>query len=134
MNSDPTWDPAKCGARWGGAVDAGESQEEAARRESTEEGGLDTIGAKKLPGVSINNDRMYYVMQESDNWGMQIFALEIPFSLLRQDLEDRHVIEKGRISHSKESDLYFLPWKKAVLISADALALAGIARLLREVL
>ena len=128
MGPDKVWSPL------GGFVDAGESHDEAARRESMEEGGFDTSGAQKLPGVQFNTDRMYYVMEEGDTWGMQAYGLQLPFTLLEPAGSELWRLQKGVISHKKENDLFFLPWKKAVLVSADALALAGISRLLREIL
>lgn len=118
----------------GGAVDAGESHEQAARRETAEEAGIDTKGAAKLPGVDVNADRMLYIMSEGDEWGMRAYALEIPTRLLELSEGGRWLPKGGLIKHAKECELVFMPWREAILLSADALALSAIARLLREVL
>ena len=118
----------------GGFVEVGEAADVAAARESMEEGGIDTKGATKLPGVDMNTDRMYYIMEEDDTWGMQAYGLQVPFERLEPAGDDLWRPAAGLISHKKESDLYFMPWRTAIVRSADTLALAGIARLLSEVL
>ncbi len=129
----PNMGPGKVWCPLGGFIDGEEAPEEAARREAIEEGGLDSLGSKKLPGVQINADRLYYIMEEGDDWGMKAYGFQIPFESLESAGEEMWRAKKNVISHKKESELFFLPWKKAILVSADALALAGIARLLREI-
>ncbi len=130
----PNMGPGKVWCPLSGFVEVGESAAEGALRESLEEGGLDTSGATLLPGAQVNTDRMYYIMEPGDNWGMQMFACRIGFDLLEFVDENRWRPKLSVISHKKESDLFFLPWRKATVLSAGALALAGIARLMSQVL
>jgi len=128
MGNIKTWSPP------GGFIDGGESPTEAAQRESLEEGGLDTKAAEKLPGLPVNSDRLYFTQDPHLGEGMQFFAMNIPFNSLELVGEKEWKPKKGVINHKKESDLYFLPWRNAVLLSADSLALSGITRLLSVLL
>ena len=117
-----------------GFIEIGESAKQAAARESMEEGGINVSHAVEVPGARINNDRMYYIMEEDDDWGMKVFSFEIPFPLLEQVYYGMWRPQAGLISHKKESDLFFMRWQDAVRISEDGLALAGIARLTASLL
>ncbi len=132
--SRPNMGPEKVWCLLGGFVEVDESPEEAQCRESQEEGGINTSGARLLPGLPVNSDRMYFVQNPHEGEGMPTFALECPIKDLVQISETRWRPRAHLIHHAKESDLYFMPWKESVLLSADALTLAGIVRLMRILL
>ncbi|MCK5346867.1 MAG: NUDIX domain-containing protein, partial [Candidatus Heimdallarchaeota archaeon] len=101
----------------GGFKEPGESPEESQTREAEEEAGLDSKKAEKLPGLSLNPNRTFFVADPGKGEGIDVFALEIKEHSLKELL-------------LKEVSIKFLPWEKAVQKSADALTLAAIARLL----
>ncbi|MDE2071483.1 MAG: NUDIX domain-containing protein [Patescibacteria group bacterium] len=126
----PNMGPVKTLSPPGGFVDAGESREQAQRRESVEEGGLDTGGAVPLPGLPVNSDRLYLVQDATKDEGMHMYHIEVAFDRLEQVGPSLWRPKKDVIRHKKESDLYFHPWREAVDLSADALGLAAIAKLM----
>ncbi len=125
--------PEKIFGPLGGAVDLGESVAEAQRRESLEEGGLESTRAVALPGLPVNTDRTCFVQDPNKGQGLYFYGLEVPFSDLEEIADDLWQPLKDTVASKRESELRFLPWKKAIELSADGVALAGIARLLREI-
>jgi hypothetical protein len=126
--------PEKIWCPLGGSVERGESFRDAEKRESMEEGGLDTSGSVSLPGLPINADRAYYIQNPHKGEGLHVFGLEIPFMMLEPDDSEILRPRAGTIVSTRESELRFMPWKKATALSADGVALAGIARLLSVLL
>jgi len=118
----------------GGAVDMGETPNQAASREATEEGGIDASEAKKLPGADIIPDRMLCLQEKGKEWGIQAYGLEIPFESIEHLINDEWRLKDGVISRKGECEIVFLPWKKATSLCSDGLALAGILRLLSEII
>ena len=117
----------------GGFVDPDEDHDQAQAREGSEEVGLDTVKAQALPGLPINPNRAFFVADINKGEGVVPYALQLPMEMLEFDAQAGHweIKEKGLLpSVKKEADLVFLPWYEAVTKTADAFALAAIARLL----
>lgn len=125
----------------GGFVESGESCEKAQRRESDEEGGMETGEAKKVDGVGSVPDRLLYECDVNNGGGVSCYLLRIAYEDLgfpnNTAAHYRILIESSAYHLPKrkpEFTLVFLPWRQAVKESPDALARAAIAQLLSEVL
>jgi len=119
----------------GGFVDPGETHAQTQIRESDEESGLDTSKAVLLEGSALNVNRAFWVTDPENDEGVHIYAFELSFKEMREVKNGGHYIlrqDSGLQDVGKIGHLIFLPWKKAVQRSPDALVSAGIARLLAK--
>ena len=132
----PNMGPEEVLSAPGGFIDEGETAADAQSREADEESGLDTTGAELLPGLPVNSDRLYFAQDPHEGEGMTMYHLEFPYDGLEQSEENKGWMlpKPGVVSHNKESELVFIPWREAVELSADSLTLAAIAKLLSKIL
>ena len=117
----------------GGFVDLGENHDQSQKREAAEEGGLDTGGAKKLPGVGIVSNRLFWVADVKGGEGGRVFEKEYLLNQLEpvEGEEDVWKPKEGIIKYKKkESVIHFFPVAKAITITGDAFMLSGISQLL----
>ncbi len=115
----------------GGFKRPGEKPDAASQREFLQETGARNIEVRKLPGVPLNGNRMYFEADPNDDEGMHTFSVEVPFDDLIPGLD-------GTMEHGfwrpKNSHMVFFPWQMAAQQSADAFAVSMIARLLAELI
>jgi len=116
----------------GGFSDSRETHKQTALREFREEVGMSGISdLTELPGQPINSNRAFFVANFKDGQGVHAYTFQIPFAYLQQDegfffkLKDEKLLE----GFKKVSALRFISINQATLITADALALAAIAKL-----
>jgi len=128
MGDEPVW------CVMGGFVNpGGETHKEAQIRESSEESGIDVVRANGLPGVHTNSNRAFYVADVKAGEGVQGYGLELPFDWLEK--EEGNETWKFKdvaqlVDFKKTINVRFFPWRKAVEMTADALARSAIAQLL----
>ena len=122
----------------GGHVNAGESAAQAEAREREEEAAIEkSIKAKPIAGLPINPNRLFFITGPFKNDGVKAFGLELPFSLLEEDLHSAcraWKLREQNLGLKGESQLRFFLWRYAIAQTPDALALAGISQLLANVL
>jgi len=125
MGEEPAW----CGI--GGFLNPNETHREAQVREFVEETGfLEAVQSEELPGLPINADRAFYVADPQKGEGVHAYCIRI----LDGELEANGDCFKLRDSvlrpgFEKVNEVRFFPWRKAVQITADGLALAALAKL-----
>lgn len=114
----------------GGMVDAGESHQEAIRRETLEEAGLLDMNMVELPGVSVWN-RLYQFADIPEERGVgRKYASFIPFDHLVEEGNSRWVFSQAaQEEHDFNPKVKFLPWTEAASCP-DEIAAGGILRLL----
>lgn len=119
----------------GGFVELNELNKDAAKRETSEESGLNlSANVAELPGEQVNPDRMYYILEDCDNWPPKMFSLELPFDLICANKDNQLVVRSDVLKVKGESELIFFNWREAVRLSRDGLSLACISRLLATLL
>lgn len=111
----------------GGFVDPGESHVDAARRETLEEAGLDPTVAAPLPGLPVVSNRLFFAANPHQGQGVHMYAFEVESAALTRESER---MTWASPQGAEVREIVFLPWREAVARTADALALAAIARLL----
>jgi ADP-ribose pyrophosphatase YjhB (NUDIX family) len=125
MGEESMW----CGI--GGFLNPGETHREAQVREFVEETGfLEAMQSEELPGLPINADRAFYVADPQKGEGVHAYCIRILDGELEADgncfkFKDSVL----RPDFEKVNEVRFFPWKKAVQITADGLALAALAKL-----
>ena len=87
----------------GGFVDLGENHDQSQKREAAEEGGLDTGGAKKLPGVGIVSNRLFWVADVKGGEGGRVFEKEY-FFLQLEPRRGRRRLETERGDHQVQEE------------------------------
>lgn len=128
MGEEPVW----CAI--GGFLDAGETHAEAQAREAAEEAGLDATKARELPGPGVNANRAFFVADAATE-GVRIYGLKIYSDILElpdpNDNNQGWKLKEGIMlqGFKKSGDVRFFSWRTAVCLTADALALAAIAKL-----
>lgn len=113
----------------GGFIDPGETRDQAQVREAAEESGLDTSGAKGLPGTGVVADRLYYVADVGKGEGVHIYEHELRMDQLEPAGENVWRPKPGMLHHKKESLTRFFPIGQAALMTGDSYMLAAILRL-----
>ncbi len=114
----------------GGLNAATLSRDETIRKEGEEEGGF-SAEPNILPGAFVNGDRLFFLADPRANEGVRFGAIEVPFSAMTFEdgiTEEAH-FSAGTEFGKKPGAVIFKPWKRAVIETADALALSAIARL-----
>jgi len=112
----------------GGFVDPKEQQSAAARREVSEETGIDAV-VHPLEGVPFVPNRAFFFALPTQGQGIHAFTFEVP----PEDLQERTPEGYWRLPPRGKAELdglLFMPWRVAVARCPDALSLAAIARLL----
>lgn len=125
MGEKPVW----CGI--GGYCNPGEMYHEAAIREFIEETGFNgEIQLEELLGLPMNSDRSLYVADPQKGEGVHTYCVRILDGELEAD-KDYFKFKDSVLfpDFKKVNEVRFFPWRKAVLLTADALALAALARL-----
>lgn len=129
MGNAPVW------CIMGGFVKHGESHEQAQQREAAQEGDINTSAAQILRGVPTNPNRAFFVADVEQAEGVHAYALQVPLEWLEAEEGSDFLRFKSHVLLSGTkgtSDVRFMPWKQAVLCSADSLARSAIAQLLTE--
>ncbi len=116
----------------GGFVDPGEKHRDAAVREASQEAGI-TFTSAELPGLPLNANRAFFVADPDAGEGLHCYAVHVHFAMLthvegrdwRIDSEYADAEALGKAKH-----VVFMPWHQAVQRTADAIAVAAIARLM----
>lgn len=125
----------------GGFVNPGEKHEAAQVREAAHEADLNSVEAFELRGHPVNSNRAFFVADPADGEGVRAFAVEIPpeFVAVVIDHDDpalprtsyRYQIpDELKPKFGKIPNVVLLPVYEAIRRTADALALAAIARLI----
>lgn len=115
----------------GGMMQPGQSRHDAQRAESEEEGGIDSGAALPLPGIPYVTDRLLWAANPRLGEGIHAFHLSVPFEALEEaDGGGYRFIPEHCADDKKRKMVVFHPWQRAIAESADAVALAAIARLL----
>jgi hypothetical protein len=116
----------------GGFIAPGETHAAAQVRGADEEAGLNSASAVELPGLPFCSNRLFFVADPAKGEGMHAYALEIPkVFVVNGDNGLRYDIpEELRPKFGKIVNVTLLPVFCAIQATADALALAAIARLL----
>lgn len=123
------------GSNWcviGGYLTPGESHQKTAERETEEEAGL-VAKATLLHGVPANSNRAFFVADPAKDEGVHAYGIHIPWALLEK-ADEGYKMAPGTLSHKKESEMRFFPWREAVRLTPDVLARGAIAQLLAELL
>ena len=119
----------------GGFADPGESFKDAAVRETSEESGMDAQTCVQLPGCPVVEDRLLFVADPKTGEGCNVnYGFLIPCEELKQDADGNYRLINNPTSHKKADQLVFFPWKEAVKVTPDGIALAAIAQLLTVVI
>ncbi|MEM9385992.1 MAG: NUDIX domain-containing protein [Pseudomonadota bacterium] len=132
----------------GGFVDGDESHLRAAQREALEEVGLASETVHALPGTPALSNRAFFVADLPAGKGVHFFAVAVPqaqVELVSERDTTGRKMHDDLLAPSPSSpkvsgrwwtppgaeieQILFLDWEDAVVASADALALAGLARL-----
>lgn len=115
----------------GGMMQPGQSRSDAQRAESEEEGGIDSSAALLLPGLPYVTDRLLWAANPRLGEGIHAFHLPVPFEALEKTVDGGYRFTPEHSADDKKRGLVlFLPWRRAVAASSDAVALAAIVRLL----
>lgn len=125
MGEEPVW----CVV--GGFIKPSETHREAQARELAEEAGfLEVLQSKEMPGLPINANRAFFVADPLKGEGDHAYCLRVSEGDLEAD-GDSFKLKDALLfpDFKKVNDLRFFPWRKAVLMTADGLALAALARL-----
>lgn len=113
----------------GGAAELG-SHTETQLHESRDEADLDTSAAFRLPGIPGCQDRLRYVINPSDDEGLQSFALEVGWRDLDDLGDDMHALKPAKhISGKKRHDVRFFPASKLMQTSPDLILRGAIGLL-----
>jgi len=125
MGEEPVW------CVIGGFVDPNETHREAQARELAEEAGfLEVMRSVEMPGLPINADRAFFVADSAKGEGDHAFMYRISEGELEADGDSFKLKDAALFpGFKKASELRFFPWRKAVQITADGLALAALAKL-----
>ncbi|OGG58880.1 hypothetical protein A2765_00675 [Candidatus Kaiserbacteria bacterium RIFCSPHIGHO2_01_FULL_56_24] len=122
----------------GGFVDPHESHRDAQIREAREETGLDSSEAKRLEGLPANTNRSFFVTDPSLDEGVDAYSLYVPQERLRKTSDGTWQFGDDApdpdVMIEKRHAVRFLPWREAIRRTPDAIARAGIAQLLADLL
>ncbi len=119
----------------GGFADPGESFKDAAVRETAEESGMDAQTCVQLPGYPVVEDRLLFVADPNTGEGCNVnYGFLIPFEELKEDEDGNYRLINNPTDHKKADQVVFFPWKEAVKVTPDGIALAAISQLLVVVL
>ena len=114
----------------GGFIDLGESHKKAQAREAKEEADLETIKAKKIPGLPMNSNRLYFAADPNKDEGLHAYANEMSDEMMERNKDGWIIFRSEFLSlHPKAKNMVFMPWQKAIKESADVMAVATIGRL-----
>lgn len=125
MGEEPVW------CVIGGFIDPKETHREAQARELAEETGfLEVMRSVEMPGLPINSNRAFFVADPAKGEGVHAFMYRVSDGELEADGDSFKLKDAALFSSFKKaSEVRFFAWKKAVVLIADALALAALARL-----
>lgn len=125
MGDKPVW----CAI--GGFLDPGETHEQTQVREAAEESGLNTMSAKNLPGLHINSNRAFFVADAASE-GTRAYVLNVPEDMLELDGGECWKLKASTLlpGFKKSGDVRFFEINEAILRTADALALAAMAKVM----
>ncbi len=118
-----------------GFIDPGESHDDAARRELSEETGIDEVALCALPGEPVNANSAFFETPDAGQ-GVRFYALRVPAAWLVFG-EGRPTVDTARLTASSIESraaeqigaLRFIPWTEAAGL-ADMFTVAGVARLM----
>lgn len=118
----------------GGFINPGEKHEDAQVREAAHEAGLNSAEAAKLEGLPINSNRAFFVADPARDEGVHAYAIEIPVEYVvaggPTDPLRYQIPEEVKAQFGKIANVQLFPVNVAIRMTADALALAAIARLI----
>lgn len=126
--------PNMGGSVWcaiGGINDPGESQAETQAREAREEAGIDTHGAKQLPGMRSIDERLHFTANVLGDEGISFSSIEIQFDAIEQTT-DGLKLKKGYVKGKPEAEVVFFPFRDAALSTADPAMATLLLRLALE--
>ncbi len=85
----------------------------------------------EMPGPPINSSRMFFVADPVKGQGVHAFMYRVSETDLEPDDGESFRIKDTALfpGFKMASELRFFRWKKAVLLTADVLALAALARI-----
>ena len=112
----------------GGFIDAGEQPDVAAAREMAEEVALSDEPPAALPGPAANSNRASVIADPEEGQGAHFYALAVAPESLQPEHDACRVWRAP--PQAEMASVQFYRWRDAIGRTADALALAGIARLL----